>query len=211
MTRKKMRTRNRKKISDDAFVFDFGVVAKVDQQSDSIAGRFQVIVDLCPMRVSQFRDRLDFENDFFKTDEIRDVPLLENTSLVTQLQLDTRLKRQRLNAKLDFQTHLIDRLNKSASILFVDFKTRAQNLICLSLLQQRHVTLTSKVSLSYFCSYSFRVFRGSNPQSYSFVIASSKFSTRLARLVHAASSAGLSWGSGLDSPTASSFVVASVF
>ena len=40
--------------ADNAFDFDAGIVAEVDQQTDALASRFEVVVNLRPMFVSEF-------------------------------------------------------------------------------------------------------------------------------------------------------------
>ena len=44
-------------LADNALVFELGVVAKVDQQAELVAGRFKVVVDLGAMLVGQSGNR----------------------------------------------------------------------------------------------------------------------------------------------------------
>src|SRR5208282_3395746 len=107
---------------DDAFGLDLGVVAEIDEQAQATASSLQVVVNLGTMRVSQFLEGLDFENDLIEKDEIRNVFLLQRLSLVMQGEFRLRLEDESLESELHLQALLIHRLNEAAPQFFVDFK-----------------------------------------------------------------------------------------
>src|ERR1700722_7906009 len=75
------------------------------------------------MLINELRERLDFHDDFVEASEVRFVNLLENPSLVADLQLGFWNEWQSTQTQLDFQTLLIDQFEKSAALVVVDLKT----------------------------------------------------------------------------------------
>src|SRR5690606_23833438 len=55
----------------DALPFKLWVVAKVDEQSEAMAGRVEVIDHLCPVFVGESRDGLEFHQDFVEANHVR--------------------------------------------------------------------------------------------------------------------------------------------
>jgi len=49
------------------------MVSEIDEQSQSVTGRLQIVVHLSAMRISQFAHRFQFNDDLLKADEIRDL------------------------------------------------------------------------------------------------------------------------------------------
>jgi hypothetical protein len=74
-------------LADDPFVFYLARRAEVDQQTESEARCFEVIVDLRSMLVRQLRNRLDFYDDLIEAQKIGLVFLFQRPALVTQQQL----------------------------------------------------------------------------------------------------------------------------
>src|SRR3989442_809948 len=68
----------------DALKLDLGVMAKVDQQPQFEPRRFEIVLHLRPMFVSQLAHRLEFQNDLFMTDEVRLVLGPKRTAFVFQ-------------------------------------------------------------------------------------------------------------------------------
>jgi hypothetical protein len=61
--------KSRKKLEDDALGFDFGVRAKIYQETEFVARRMQVIEDLGAMLRGKLHHGLDFHDDLLETDE----------------------------------------------------------------------------------------------------------------------------------------------
>ena len=77
-------------LANNAFVLQLLFTTKVDQQSESKTGRFQVIVYLCPVFLVQVRDRLEFDNDLIITDKVRLERLYQTSALILSYQLRLR-------------------------------------------------------------------------------------------------------------------------
>ena len=73
-------------------MLDPGVVAKVDQQPQLVAGRPEIVVHLSAMLVSKLGHRLDFKDDLPEADKVGHVLLLQRTPFIRQRQPDLRLK-----------------------------------------------------------------------------------------------------------------------
>jgi hypothetical protein len=102
-------------------------MAKVNEKTQLKPAGFQVIENLSAMLVSEFGDRLQFDDYFVVADKIREIFLAENSTSVLQGQ--SRL-RDRWNAgMLEFnaETFLIYRLVKAAALVFVNFEASANN------------------------------------------------------------------------------------
>ena len=72
--------------ANDPLLLDFAVCPEVHQETETIPGCLQVIVDLGPVFVSQLRDGLDLHDDFIETSEVGLIGLLERPTLVGQLE-----------------------------------------------------------------------------------------------------------------------------
>ena len=58
-------------LGNDSFDLDFGVVTKVDEKSKPEPRCLEVILNLSPVLVGEFRYCFEFQDDFFVTDKIR--------------------------------------------------------------------------------------------------------------------------------------------
>jgi hypothetical protein len=103
-------------------------VTEIDQQSQYLAGSFQVIDDLGAVFVAQVLCRLDFHDDFIETEKIRLISLFEGFRFVAQFQLGMLDKWDALISELHCQAFLIDRFQESVSQLIVDFETGSNDL-----------------------------------------------------------------------------------
>lgn len=77
--------------SDDSFVFDFRMVAEVDNHADSEAGCFEIVMHLGAMLVGQGRESLDFKDDSLEQDEVWFVYLNKRMPFVCDLQFGLSL------------------------------------------------------------------------------------------------------------------------
>jgi hypothetical protein len=111
----------------NALVFQFGVMAEVDEKPKFKPARFQVIKNLSVLLVSQFGDGLQFDDYFVVADKIREIFLVENSASIFKGQ--SRLRNCWDAAMLEFnaQTFLIHRLVKAAALVFVNFEAGANN------------------------------------------------------------------------------------
>jgi len=57
-------------------------MTKIDEESEPVTGRTQIIQHLSTMLARQLRYGLQFDNDFVKTNEVCDVTLLKRQPLV---------------------------------------------------------------------------------------------------------------------------------
>jgi hypothetical protein len=71
----------RKRLTNDAFVFDFRVVAEVHKQAEFVARCFQVIVDLSAVDIVECLGSFEFQHNLLVTDEIWFVHLLQRRPL----------------------------------------------------------------------------------------------------------------------------------
>ena len=116
----------------NAFVLQFRVMAKVEQEAKLKAARFQVIENLSSMLVSEFGDGLQFDDYFVVADKIGEIFLAENSASILKGQ--SRL-RDCWNAsgsgRIEFnaETFLVNRLVKAAALFFVNFEAGANNRI----------------------------------------------------------------------------------
>ena len=57
-------------LADDALDFDSGVVPEVHEQRHAVASGLEVVVDLRPVVISEFLQRLELDHDLAETDEV---------------------------------------------------------------------------------------------------------------------------------------------
>ena len=114
--------KNIKPSTDDAFILQFWIVAKVDQQTKFVASGFQIVVDLGAVRIGQLRYGLDFHNNPVETNKVRLISLFERHAFVSEMQIRLPLEGDVLRTELDLQAFLIGGLKEPASLLFVHFK-----------------------------------------------------------------------------------------
>ena len=58
-------------LGHDSFDLGFGIVTKVDQESQPEPRRLEVVLNLSPVLVRDLRYRFEFQDDFVVTDEVR--------------------------------------------------------------------------------------------------------------------------------------------
>ena len=60
-------------LTDDSLILQLWVMAKIDNDAEAISRRFQIVVNLGAMLVSDLLDCLKFQNDFAIADGVWDV------------------------------------------------------------------------------------------------------------------------------------------
>ena len=115
------------------------MVAEIDEKAEAEFSRLQVIVKLGTMFVSENGKGLDLHDDLLEADEIGLVSLLEGPPLVAEFQGDLRLVGDSLEPEFNGQALLIDRLQKPATFLFVDFEARPHDLVAFIPIQYFHI------------------------------------------------------------------------
>ncbi len=60
-------------LSYNSFVLHFARRAEVDEKAKTMAGGFEIVVNLSAVFVRQVGNGLEFDNDFLVADEIRNV------------------------------------------------------------------------------------------------------------------------------------------
>src|SRR5439155_12620746 len=107
----------------NSFPNEIRVLAEVDQQSQFVIGRAQIVEDLRPVFVCKCGHRLYFQDDLFEADKVRLVSALEKVSLISERQRLLWNERQLLNSELDFETLLVNRFQQAAAFFVINFKT----------------------------------------------------------------------------------------
>src|SRR5688572_5297389 len=102
---------------------------KINEEPESMAGRPKIVVNLRSVFIHQRRDRLDLHDDFSEANEIRRISLLQRPPFVVQREALMGEKGSALASKLQLQTLLKHRLEKSAAFLLIDLKARAHDAI----------------------------------------------------------------------------------
>ena len=126
-----------------------GMMPEIDQKSQPLPGRLQVIEGLGPVLVRDLLDGLEFDDDFSETKKIRNIGLFQGLLLVLQPQ--TRLFFEWNAAACEFQRQalLIHALQKPTPHFFIDLEASPHDLKAFFLVQD---------ALPHFRV--FRVFRG---------------------------------------------------
>ncbi len=60
-------------LANDSLIFESGIVAKINQEAEFHVARFQIIMQLRAMVISEFRCGFEFHDDLFKADKVRHV------------------------------------------------------------------------------------------------------------------------------------------
>lgn len=94
---------------------------EVVQQSQSFLSYSDIVADLRFVLVCELRHRLDFQNDFIKTDEIGEVVVVESLAAIIHIVSFLSFERNTLVAEFYGKCLLIDTLLKPDSQPFVDF------------------------------------------------------------------------------------------
>lgn len=103
-------------VVDEALVFDGSVRAEVDQQSETLAGGFEVVDGLSAVLVCQGSDGLDLDDDFTETEEIRLIGLSELLALVLKFQLRLGDERDILALEFDRKAFVVYAFEKTVSV-----------------------------------------------------------------------------------------------
>src|SRR6266480_4960870 len=85
------------------------------------------------MLVGQYEDRFQFDDNFFKADKIRRVTLRQNTPAVAEGERRFMNCWNSLIFEFDPQAFLINRLQKTTTLLVVNFETGADDRVALLL------------------------------------------------------------------------------
>src|SRR2546423_632800 len=137
------------------FVFEFGVMAEIDQQTHFEAGGVEVVDHLGAVLVSQRGHRLDLDDDFVVAHEVRLVLLFQRPSFVRQRQRLLRDKEDALHFKFDLQAFLINSLQKPTAFLFVHLEAGADDFVCFVFVEE----------FLYRCHFSFHLSCPQNTQN----------------------------------------------
>ena len=95
----------------------------------------KIVLHLSPMLVGNLGNRLQFNNDLIVTDEVRYVVLLKRPPFVAQRQWHLRPRGDAQQSKLDLDTLLENRLQKTAALVLIDFEAGPQNPVRFILMQ----------------------------------------------------------------------------
>jgi hypothetical protein len=125
-------------LANDSLVLELGIVAKVDEEAEAEAGGLEVIMDLGAVPVGELGNGLDFEDDLVETDEVGLVGLLQEPSLIPQLQISLRVERDPAHPQLQFQALVVDGFEKASPLLVVHFKARSHDPIALVRIDDLH-------------------------------------------------------------------------
>ena len=107
---------------DDALDLNERVVAEIDEEGELEAGGLEVILHLGTMGVRQLLHGFDLDDDFVVADEVGDVFAFELGAFVVELEARLRDGGHAAAAKLDFETLLINGLQKACPLVLIDFK-----------------------------------------------------------------------------------------
>ena len=118
---------------NEPFMLNTWMVAEVDQQPKLPTSNLEVVDHLGPMLVAQLPDCLDLDDDALEAEEVRLVELIETLALVSECETWLLDKGDFPGAELDCQTRLVDGLEKSTALLFVDLQTRPDDAVALFL------------------------------------------------------------------------------
>src|SRR6266511_425315 len=103
------------------------MVSEVDEEPQTVASRFQVVVDLRTVFVIQVRNGLDLDDDLLKADEVRLVRLLQPPLLVSEGQLSLRQKWNSPQSEFNLKAFLVDGLQKSAAHFVVHLEASPED------------------------------------------------------------------------------------
>ena len=71
-------------LSNNAFIFEFGIVAKIHQQSEPVTGSPKLVVNLGTMLIGQLRNSFYFQHNLIVADKIGNVFLFQRASFIGQ-------------------------------------------------------------------------------------------------------------------------------
>jgi hypothetical protein len=108
--------------SDDSFVLEHGMSAKVHKQAEFESRGLQIIVHLCTKHIFQIRNGFDLHDDLSKAHEISLICQIEDLALIVEYQLRLRDRRDASQLEFNRQALLIDRLQESTPLLLIDLK-----------------------------------------------------------------------------------------
>ena len=113
--------------ADDAFDFDAGMMAEIDEQADAMAGGLEIIVNLRAMLIGEFAQRLQLHDHLVEADEVGLELAAELAALVFEFEPWLLDKQNALQCELQLQALLIHRLDKAAALLLVNLEARTTN------------------------------------------------------------------------------------
>jgi len=125
-----------------SLMFEQRKMSEIDQKPNPISGGVKVILNLGSMFVDQPGCRLQLDDYFVETNEIREIMLVQCSPLVREAKRLLRHKGNGLKFKLNGQAFLVYCLKETTSLVFVDFKARPQNPISLFFVQQASPNLS---------------------------------------------------------------------
>ena len=102
-------------------------MTEVHEQAEVAASCTEIVQELRAMFIGHGRNGFDFDNDFAVTNEIGRECLNKRTAAILEGLRWFREKGNVLQLKFDFQAFVIDRFEKTASLLFVNGKARADD------------------------------------------------------------------------------------
>jgi hypothetical protein len=106
-------------------------MAEVDQETQAVAGGFQVIENLSAVLVRGFFDGFEFEDYLFAADEVCPIGLVEPLALIGQRKFDLAAVRNAPVGKLSFKAFLINSFQETSTHFAIDCVHRALDCIAL--------------------------------------------------------------------------------
>ena len=114
-----------------SFLFNFGMMAEIDQQAKPFPGCLQIIDHLGSVLIIELFNRLDLQYDFIKTQEIRFIGLPQFSTLVIKPDPGFLSKWDFPHRKFKRQAFLVDRLKKPISFVCIYLEASPDNSITL--------------------------------------------------------------------------------
>ena len=111
----------------DAFVLQFWVMTKINEETKLEVAGLQVVQDLSAMLVRQLTDSFQFDDDFFVADKIGKVFLAQDPIPIFERQAWQSDCRNVRVFEFDAKAFLINRLIKSTPFVFVNLKACSNN------------------------------------------------------------------------------------
>ena len=111
----------------DAFVLQFWVMTKVNEETELEMAGLQVVQDLSAMLIRQLADSLQLDNDFLVADKIGKVFLVEDSTSILEGQSWQGDRWNMRMLEFNVEAFLINRLVKSAALIFVHFEASTDN------------------------------------------------------------------------------------
>jgi hypothetical protein len=103
--------------------------AEVDQQTDGVAGRLEIVQYLRGFDRSKFRQRLDLDDNLVKANKVCSISARQFRALVNDGEFDLVSKRHTAFNEFECQCVLINRLEKTAAENSLNLNRGADNVV----------------------------------------------------------------------------------